>query len=376
VRVQQLSIFADGEELPVTFDVHDAKSITVDVEEGTRKLELKARQQHSDVPLAIQWLDWNDSIEKNEESIVCLEGGQLFEFRLNYNKDDRGRITSGLMNISYSEQRKIRAFRLGLKRYMSGRRGRQRARFLAWVPIAVQTSFLVLCLLASIFLFQMGRRPQTITTQDTNQELTAASGGAAGTQERDSSLRPQVKQNDSVTVKKKAENKASALALRHREPRAPISVTNNQQPETQVEVANVPNDATYPDDKTRAAVSMPANTRLSEVKSIYVDPSSFENQAFARTIYDLLVGNEGMTKISRLSVVKSIKESDTVLRGSVNKRDSGWEVSLRLVNRAGTVVWPGVVTVPGSDNQQVAEQAVKKLLEKLQADLNAQVPPE
>jgi hypothetical protein len=371
VRVRHLSIFADGEELPVLFDVYSAKSITVDVEEGARKLELMAQQQDVDVPLAIHWLDWSDSPATLEESTVTLEGGQQVGFRFTYDKDD-GRMR-GLMNISYSELSKTRAFQLALKRYSHKSKSRKRARSWSLVPVMAEAFLLVVCMGVSVFLYQAGRRLPIMTTQNTSQKPGIASGGASETASPPDSLsQPDRRQNQSIIVRKKTENRASTLSLRRREPQPPKGAA---EPDAQIEVAtNIPNDTTYSNDATRTADPQPPNTHLVEVKSIYVDPSTFEDNEFAKTIYGLLAGNDGLARISRFRVTKNMKESDTVLRGTVNKSDSGWEVSVRLVNRAGNLVWPGTVSVAGRDDQKVAEEAVRELVKKLETDLSSKQP--
>jgi hypothetical protein len=392
VHVRQLSILADGEELPLTFDVYAAKSITFEVDEGTRKLEVNSRQEGGDVPLAIQWLDWNDPIARTRKSFITLEGGQQFDFSLTNNKDDYSRITHALMNITYSEQARIKSLRLGLMRCISGLRNRQRVRFWSWIPIAAEAFLMVVCVLAGILLYEKGRRPQPIVTQDTNQKKVIANSGLPGTPPvpANSSLQadgPRRDANntqktsapagksrlDALTASRNAQNRERALVSRRRESTV-RDVTKNQPPDSQVAVASrpvVPNETIYPDDKTRTADPRPLDIRLLEVKSVYVDPSSFQDQTLARTIYNIFDGNQGLIKISRFSVTEKVSDSDAVLRGTVRKVDSGWEVSVRLVNRPGSTVWSGFVIVSGPDDQQVAEEAVRRLLERLQTDLHS-----
>jgi hypothetical protein len=374
VRVRHLSIFADGEELPVVFDVYSAKSITVEIEEGARKLELMVDQQDVNVPLAIHWFDWSDRPGTLEESMVTLEGGQQVGFRFTCDQD-HGRVR-GLVNITYRELSKIRAFQLALKRYSHRPRIRKRARSWASVPDLVQAFLLVVCVSLGVFLYRAGRRPPIMTTQSASQKLGIATGGVSGMEAPpDSTSQSDRRQNQAMIVRKKSDNRASTLSLQRREPQPLKGAIDNQKPEAQGEVAaSAPNDFTYPNGATRTADPQPPNTPLMEVKTIYVDPSTFEGNAFAKTIYDVLAGDEGLSKISRFKVTKNIKESDTVLRGSVNKSDSGWDVSVRLVNRAGHVVWPGMVSVSGQDDQKVAEEAARKLVKKLEADVRSNQP--
>jgi hypothetical protein len=108
------------------------------------------------------------------------------------------------------------------------------------------------------------------------------------------------------------------------------------------------------------------------VRSVYIDSGSFGEPPFAKTVSDLFSGANGLIKISKFAMSPHQKNADAVLRGGAAKSGTGWEVSARLVNLAGRAIWQAKVIVSGMEEQQAAEEAVRKLMEKLQADLNSE----
>jgi hypothetical protein len=398
IHARQLSIFADGEELPVTFDVYAQKSISIEVEEGTRKLEVKARRGGVEVPLAVHWLSWGYGSEarRDEHASVVLEGGQEFDFTLSY-KTDHGDTTGAMVDIAYGEENRIRALLLALRRYKNGVgwRGGRPVSSPSLLPVTALATLLVICIAAGITLFQLGRRPPLAQNQEANQKPGATDNAGEGLQANTSSLPNSQeggtdKRQGTVPPKvgsqssPKSENLTARKSTRQNNGRVYGSsdrefniengnLANNQQSESPSETPSNPpagQGTIYNNDTTRSDAPLLPDTRLLEVRSIYVDPASFQDQALARLIYDVFTGDNGLGKVSRFAVTKNISESNAVLRGSVLRDNSGWEVSVRLVNRAGEVVWSGAVAVSGGEDQQLAAEAVRKLLEKLQADVN------
>lgn len=394
IHARELSIYADGEELPVTFDVYAQKSISIKVEEGTSKLEVKARRDGVEVPLAVHWLSWGYGVGagRDERASVVLEGGQEFDFTLSY-KADYGDATSAVVNIAYGEENRIRALLLALRRYKNGVgwRGGRPVSSPSLVPVTALASLLAVCVTVAVVLSQLGYRPGPAESQTVGQKLgVAGSPGEnlqantssqtnspkAGTDKEQGIAPPEGEAKNSSGSKNLAaskgnrQNKSRVYGARDRELQP--ANDNRQLDSPSVIASDLPSrqGTNYDDDTTRSADPLPGDTRLLEVKSIYVDPASFQDQVLARLIYNVFIGDNGLGRISRFAVTKSISESNAVLRGSVRKVDSGWEVSARLVNRAGKTVWSGIVTVSDKEDQQLAAEAVTKLLEKLQADVN------
>ncbi|HEV7397316.1 MAG TPA: hypothetical protein VGN86_12455 [Pyrinomonadaceae bacterium] len=459
LRVRDLSIFADGKELPVNFDVLAAESITLDIDEGVRKLEVKARQEPSEIPLAIQWLDWNHRGRSTIESAVSLEGGKRFDFRFNYEDDGDGNISHARMNISYSERTKLRAVQLGLQR-IKNRLVEGRPQFWSWTPVAVKALLLVACLIIGVQLLLLGRRPSISTIQPTSQLTVVVSGGVSGVvvstslealknkntnagptpgPRRDSIARKTVPQNrsgaftarrvkpisgssdkaaldnnsetavkgtvpdnpayssdqtrsadvrplplssrdvrpgprrDSIARKTVPQNRSGAFTARRVKPISGGSdkpvLDNNS--ETAVK-GTVPDNPAYSSDQTRSADVRRLANSLRDVRSVYIDSGSFGEPPFAKTVSDLFSGANGLIKISKFAMSPHQKNADAVLRGGAAKSGTGWEVSARLVNLAGRAIWQAKVIVSGMEEQQAAEEAVRKLMEKLQADLNSE----
>jgi hypothetical protein len=398
IHARQLLIFADGEELPGTFDVYAQKSVTVKVEEGTRKLEVKARRGGVEVPLAVHWLNWGYGADtgRDERASVVLEGGQEFGFTLSY-KADHGGATGAVVNIAYGEENKLRAMLLALRRYKNGVgwRGGRPISSPSWIPLTSLASLLVVCGIAAVILFRIGQRLGPAESQDVIQKPGAADNSGEGLQANTSS-QPNSPENETdkgqgITAPESVSNSSlgskamtARKGVRQNKPRiygsrsskvetAYGSPTDNQRSELPSEIASNPpvrQGKVYDNGTTRSADPLPPDTRLLEVRSIYVDTASFQDQALARLINNELNGGNGLGRISRFTVTKNISESNAVLRGSVRRADSGWEVSVRLVNRAGEIVWSGAVAVSDGDDQQVAAEAVRKFLAKLQADVN------
>lgn len=388
VRVRHLSIFADERKLPVVFDVYETRDVILDIDEGTRKLELKGSHNKEDVPLAIYWFDWSDETRESDKSIVILEGGQRFEFTCRYNES--GSVTPASVKIVYGEQAKARAFRLALRRCANTVRAGDRKRLSQLIPVGILACLLMICVTVAVKLYYVGQPPElteqdnTVNADTSKQQADQSSITQASTPPQDGAA-AQNKANTSGLIGSTSNphQKGASTAKKHNPQKQ--AVPNSAKLETdrsnksadtsavdsQLQVALEANlDPVLIEGAKRRTVDLPQpDPRLFEVRVVYIDRESFQDHEFAQTVYDILASPEGLTKVSGLSITPDIKRSDAVLRGSITSNNAGCTIAVRLVNRAGRVIWPHSVFVSGEKSEQVVREAVRQVVEKLQADL-------
>ncbi|MEP7339277.1 MAG: hypothetical protein ABI977_16190 [Acidobacteriota bacterium] len=321
-----LLVVVDGVE-QARFDPRAHKTVACRVKAGARIIEVYSREADGDLLLAACWLA---ELAEGEERVTAqtrAEGGQAVRFEIAFAEDG-----AALVEISYRETKPIRWLALEWQRlaYRSGR--------LANVPKPVFVSAALVMGVLGLLLFFWLRRP--------NESPRVVRRPAPAVEP---TVRPSLSPSPTMSPlpeRPKAKDRPSPPALAHRRSSA------KSKPE--ITIAEL---------DARKGMRRVTGVPLRSVARIHVQ--SLGKDQFSRNLREGLIEQ---FRQSQFTVEEQISTTtDAVVERAVSRAKR--QITLRLVNRAGEVLWQ--VRFKNPDRQQIeqiTQQAVKALAEAVEAE--------
>jgi hypothetical protein len=348
-----LSIMVDGIER-ARLDLHRARRVQFDVPPTAELIEVRGHDKQGDLLLATHLLTYDEtrSDDPPMTSSIVLEGGQKISFTVSLAKNFAAEITGAVVEVAYEETEFVRAAVLRMQRLRSHVSSWARPEVGGYSPILKPAlAFVILAATAAALwlYFQLGQEPA-------KQPLIAEH--APPTVDREASPLPP--QRGEPTP-------AGTDVAKQRNEKAAPPVT---------EVARGRDAASNPT-LTRAP-KLGASAKLLAVKRIHVEPLG--DDPLSRHVRDTLISQ--LQTSGRFTVTEAPDDADAVLRGDVRQGPRGGQMSVRLVNVAGDVIWTTVQSGSGQERQAVAAvmsaKVVKSLLKEIhrleRADVKRQQP--
>lgn len=353
-----LRILVDGREC-AQLDLRQTSRASFAVGEEEDLIEVRTAVSDGDVLLATHLLTQDETAGRNQQLAITLEDGQQLLFALNAVSASAGNQQT-MIDLTWRETRLSRAVALWCRQRASALTAGWQAGGLR-KPALVFASLLLLALSLLAYL-QLKPQPEPVIVRQ-----------PAPTPEI---VVPQVTPTPEATPAP-APNRPLQLPPAPRpEKTAPQSAPlpqlaeRNQQRAPQPDVPQ-PEPFIVPDsviaEDTRGTKLAADEKELLAVRKIYVDP--FGSEAGATDLRTQLIA--ALRAQTRLTLTGNRNEADAVLKGRIiTTRDQQVTLTTRLVNEAGTVVWPVKGPLSGRQYQgtinTVAAQIVKDLLADMQ----------
>jgi hypothetical protein len=313
-----LLIVVDGTER-ARLDLNQTSRVQFEVEEGAELVEVRAREETGDLLLAAHLLTYDETQTEPKRTSIVLEAGQKVSFAVSLTNDSAGDITGATVDVSYKETNPVRAASLFWRQ--TKHQVSQLAHFENWrlapvmKPVLVVV-FVVVCAVGVMLYVQSRKQAQS------SQPIVAEQMPPATNQQPSPPPVQEVPKSSSPTGEQKK------LSQRSTELRQPTDVARQRE--------TAPPEITAEDvEATRALQSEAVRVQLLSAKRIYVDPLGSDDPS--QQVREQLI--RALQSSNRFTVIESRDSADAVLKGSVRREKTGGQISLRLVNAAGEVLW-------------------------------------
>ncbi|MBI4468154.1 MAG: hypothetical protein HY650_02410 [Acidobacteria bacterium] len=382
-----LSIMVDGTER-ARLDLRRVSLVSLEIEEGDELIEVMSKDGSESLSLAtfVVTPEEADDNKPRKASSIVIEGGQRISFALFPEKTTAGGPRGSVLEVTYQETNPFRAASL-LSRQITNRIvSSRRSGPLASSPMlrpALGLGLVTLVVITLGLLFwpqpPASKPPEVAEQRQSGSTIENAPAEAPATSMEPSPHPPSIAGSGS-----QRKNHVPQKAVEERsDPGGEVAARQNEPEPDDVPPPTWEFEISETEATRRPRTGSNALT-LADVKKLYVDfgdddparllalkgstPMIFSRRMDKRVNEHLV---EFLKATERLTVVETKAEADAVLRGFLRERAGHLEISARLINASGAVLWTTTTAKQGL----AGEDAIKSLAGEVVRDLLQEIDP-
>lgn len=364
-----LSINVDGTER-ARLDLDRAGHARFEIEEGAELIEVHARDADGHLLLATYLLTQNEisAGKQANPSAVVLEGGQKISFSVLPLSDPNRQAEGAVVEVTYRETNPIRAASLVLRRMK--RRLQELLITAEWTHSPVLRPALALLLVAALgitlSLFIQSRQG-TDRQQVAREEKPQSATGEEKSQMPPSSplIAPPDRTMGRTTPSRSSEAPHTASPRATIQPRPDVAV-KRVAPEALVPAPPSSQADISESEATRRPSTKLSGATLLQVERIYVEPLG--SDPLSRSAHDQLIDSLQSTK--RFTIVGTRDEADAVFRANVKRGAREAQITVRLVNAGGSLLWSTTQREVDGEASQIARALANSVVGNLLVELD------
>lgn len=377
-----MRIIVDGVER-ATLDPVRASSVNFSSEEGAELIEVRTADSKGDLLLATHLLGAHDGTHdaRPHTSSIRLEGGQELLFSIRQRENAATGAAEWLVDFRYRETSFRRALRLFLLRQglFNGVANSRTLLGNLSPGLALVCGAALVCVLAYLVYLGLRTGPSQERTQVRDEPTSATSERSALAQESGASGRSAVETTDENRVPPTlpAESRSAAPATKSRRPvrQAPtqgraaaegVSLAGTALAGHDARETAASNDAGAETEMTRSGDARMKGVALGEVRKVYLEVSGDGPLEELRRELSEELNSSGL-----VIAAANTDEADAALKVTVAHTETRVEVSVRLVNAVGEVLWPRAGAARGRRYAGVAAQVAPGVVGDLLTDIRA-----